>query len=238
VASVDSLRPPLERADLERALAGIYGGPPLGIGDLLPEERRRIAERLGAGRVAGLRQVYRGIFKDNLHLLEDFADMQLELPDEIRVPCEFTLQTDLEEAAHRLVAPFSPDSLAEIETLVALAWRLDLAVELERIAELESHHLQTEMRRLLEDRDPRHFESAANLLAGAEHLGLELRRAEAEEILWTFLQAHVVPQLGTQDPATATFVDAALAFAERMNIAVDAWRAQRSAAAPRAPALS
>ena len=55
-AAVDSLRPPLERSDLERALGSIFGAPPLGIGDLLPEERRRIAERLAAGRVAGLRR--------------------------------------------------------------------------------------------------------------------------------------------------------------------------------------
>lgn len=223
-----ALQGPLERADLERALAGLYGGQPLGIGDLLPEERRRIAQRLGAGRVASLRQVYRGIFKDSLHLLEDFADMQLELPDEIRVPCEFTLQTDLEEAAERLAAPYAPDSLSTIESLVALAWRLDLRLAFDRLADVESAHLRQEMRRLVEDRDPRHFESATNLLAAGERLGLQLRRAEAEELVWEFLQRHVLPQLdsaasGAADPA---FVEASLAFAERLNFLVDAWRAR------------
>ena len=225
---VGALRAPLERADLERALAALYGGPPLGIGDLLPEERRRIAQRLGAGRVASLRQVYRGIFQDSLHLLEDFADMQLELPDEIRVPCEFTLQTDLEEAAERLSPPYAPDSLTAIESLVALAWRLDLRLALEPVAEVESTHLRQEMWRLAVDHDPRHFESATNLLAGAERLGLELRRAEAEELVWEFLQRHVLTQLdaaasGAGDQA---FVEASLAFAERLNFVVDAWRAR------------
>jgi hypothetical protein len=64
VQRVNALDLPTDRGDLERALAAIYGGPPLGIGDLLPDERRIIAQRLAAGRVAGLRQVYRGIFKD------------------------------------------------------------------------------------------------------------------------------------------------------------------------------
>src|SRR5262249_58251627 len=135
-------------------------------------------------------------------VLEACVDMELELPDEIRVPCEFTLQTDLEEAAHRLVAPFSPDSLAEIETLVALAWRLDLAVELERIAEVESRHLQSEMRRLLEDRDPRHFESAANLLAGARHPGVGVGRPGARGVFLSLLAADVCPPLGAHGPRT------------------------------------
>jgi len=225
---VAALQAPLERTDLERALSGLYGGPPLGIGDLLPEERRRIAQRLGAGRVASLRQVYRGIFKDSLHLLEDFADMQLELPDEIRVPCEFTLQTDLEEAAEQLSAPYAPDSLAAIESLVALAWRLDLRLALERLADVESAHLRQEMWRLAVDRDPRHFEAATNLLAAGERLGLVLRRAEAEELVWEFLQRHVVPQLeaAAAGTADAAFLEASLAFAERLNFLVDAWRAQ------------
>ncbi len=229
---LEALRPPLERADLERALGALYGGPPLGIGDLLQEERRRIAERLAAGRVASLRQQYRGIFKDSLHLLEDFADMQLELPPEIRVPCEFTLQTDLEEHAHRLSPPFSVDALAEIERLVALAWRLDLELALEPVVELESAHLRNEMRQLLEDRDPRHFESATNLLAACERLGLELRRAEAEELLFEFLQRYVTG--GAAPPISAPFVEAALAFAERLNFVVDTWRKRSQAPLPTA----
>jgi alpha-amylase/alpha-mannosidase (GH57 family) len=226
---VDGLQPPMERADLERALSTLYGGPPLGIGDLLPEERRRIAERLAAGRVAGLRQVFRGIFKDNHHLLEDFADMKLELPDEIRVPCEFTLQTDLEEVVQKLAPPFDATSFQPIESLVALGWRLDLTLSLAPVAEVESALLRHVMQRLLEDRDPRHFESAAHLLAAADRLGLELRRAEAEELCYEFLQRHVLP--GIEAGQADAFAAAALAFAERLNFVVDAYRA-RSQAAP------
>jgi len=224
VRDVDALQPPLERADLERALQSLYGGPPLGIGDLLAEERRRIAERLAAGRVAGLRQIYRSIFKDNHHLLEDFADTKLELPDEIRVPCEFTLQTDLEEQVRQLQPPFDATSFQSIESLVALAWRLDLALSLEPVVDLESTFLRQDMQRLLDDRDPRHFESAANLLAAAERLGLELRRAEAEELFYEFLQRHVLP--GIEAGNADGFAPAALAFAERLNFVVDVWRAR------------
>jgi hypothetical protein len=222
--AVDGLEPPLERSDLERALAAIYGGPPLGIGDLLPEERRRIAERLAAGRVAGLRQVYRGIFQDNHHLLEDFADTKLELPDEIRVPCEFTLQTDVEDEVRRLAPPFDAATFQPLEALVALAWRLDLGLTLEPVIDVESTLLRQEMERLLEDRDPRHFESAANLLAAAERLGLELRRAEAEELCYEFLQRHVLP--GIEAGNADGFAAAALAFAERLNFVVDHYRAR------------
>jgi alpha-amylase/alpha-mannosidase (GH57 family) len=233
--AVEGLRPPLERTDLERALASIYGSPPLGIGDLLPTERRRIAERLAAGRVAGLRQIYRGIFKDNRHLLEDFADMHLELPQEIRVPCEFTLQADLEEAVKTWEAPFAAETFEPAVALVALARRLAVRVDLAPVAEHAAVQLRGVMRRLLEERQPRHFEAAANLLDGAERLGLQLRRAEAEELLHEFLHRHVLPQLasGALEPGAAEFAAAALQFAERFNFVVDGWRAQLHAASVR-----
>jgi hypothetical protein len=231
---VDGLRPPLERADLERSLTALYGGPPLGIGDLLPQERRRIAERLAAGRVGGLRQEYRAILKDNLHLLEDFADMQLDLPQEIRVPCEFTLQLDLQELAQRLEPPFAPAALEELEALVARARRLTLAIDLKPVADRLSQLLRGEMQALLEDRQLQHFEAAGNLLGAGERLRIELRRAEAEELLYEFLLRQVVPQFergAALEPAEVLFHEAALRFAERLNFAVDDWRTRLHAAA-------
>jgi hypothetical protein len=232
--AVEGLRPPLERADLERSLAAIYGGPPLGIGDLLADERRRIAERLAAGRVAGLRQVFRGIFRDNRHLLEDFADMQLDLPEEIRVPCEFTLQADLEEAASHLQPPFAAEAIEPLLALCAAARRLELHVDLLPVAETASQHLRTAMRALQDDNDPAHFVAAVNLLDAAEKLGFVLRRAESEELLHEYLHRCVVPQLehGMPDPDRIAALDAALRFAERLNFVVDPWRAKLQTPAP------
>jgi alpha-amylase/alpha-mannosidase (GH57 family) len=225
---VSSLRAPLERPDLERALTNIYGGPPLGITDLLPDERRRIAERLAGERVAGLRHKYREIFHENRHLLQDFADMRLELPSEIRVPCEFTLQADLEECTGKLVSPFQPVVLQELDDLMGLAARLGLRVDSEPVAHLLGEHLLAEIEQLHRDRSPRHFEAASNLLAAAERLGLQMRRAEAEESLWEFLQKEVLPQAqraAELEPAELDFAEAALRFAERLNFVIDDWRA-------------
>ena len=225
--AVAALRPPLERPDLERGLSGLFGGPPLGIGDLLPDERRRIAELLAEERVAGLRQQYRGIFEENRHLLQDFADMQLELPNEIRVPCEFTLQADLEECARRLQPPFPAVALQELDDLVGCAARLGLRVNVEPVAGLLAAHLVHEMRQLLQDRSPRHFGAAGNLLAAGERLRLGIRRAEAEEILYDFLQRSVlggIERAGELEPAEIDFTEAALRFAERLNFVVDDWR--------------
>lgn len=226
-AQVDALRPPLEQPDLERCLAAIYGSPPLGIGDLLAHERRRIAERLAAGRVAGLRQQFRTVFEDSRHLLEDFASLGLELPAEIRVPCEFTLQADLADAAASLAQPIVLERLEAIESHVRLARRLGLRLDLEPVVHRLEGCLLAEMRALLRDAAPERFAAATQLLMTGDRLALSLRRAEAEEILHEFLQQHLVPRLqrADGDAAEAEYRDTALRFAERLNFVSEPWRA-------------
>jgi hypothetical protein len=228
----------LEDAPGDRAvlLAALYGGPALGIADLPAEDRRSVAARLAASRSAGLRQAYRDIWVTSRDFLQDFATMHLEPPLEIRLPCEFTLQADLDEALTALAPPFEAAALAGIAGRFHEAASLGLHLDATPLAGALAGHLRESMRELLHDRDPAHCEAAERLLELAESLGLSLKRAEAEELLYACLQREVVPRRPQpRAPAERALVDALVRLAARMGFEARAW--EPAAEAPAALGL-
>jgi alpha-amylase/alpha-mannosidase (GH57 family) len=227
---VARLRADLTRPQLERILGELYGAPPLGVGDLLHEERRGIAERLAGERVSGLRASHRAVFDDSLELLRDFAAMRLELPEELRVPCEFSLQADLEEAAQNLGPPFADRDTERLRGILATARELGLSLRLERLARLVGKLLEEQISRLLEAPGAAGFEAANNLLHLAEKLELRIDRTASEERVGVLLERLLAEE---RSPAPGDerreLLEAVFSLAARLNFAVEEFRSYLAA---------
>ena len=205
-------------------LTALFGAPPVGIADLEAADRRTVAVRLASSRIAGLRQAYRDIWHASRTFLQDFAAMHLEVPLEIRLPCEFTLQADLEETLSKLAPPFAVQTLDAIAAQVVEAASLGLRLDASGLANAVTSHLREAMRALLHDRDPAHCVAAERLLDLADKLALPLRRAEAEELLYASVLREVVPRRPQpRAPAERALCDAILRLAVRMGFDPHAW---------------
>ncbi len=225
-----------EASARKRDLTALFEAAPFGIADLPAAERATVAARLAAARTAGLRQGYREIWLASRTFLEDFATMHLEVPTEIRLPCEFTLQADLDEALARLQPPFASEMLNEVAHQVQAAQGLGLRLDLGTVATVLAAHLHEAMRALLHDRDPEHCAGAERLLVLAERLTLPLRRAAAEELLYAAVQRFVVPRRQhPRAPAERVLSEAILHLAARMGFDTTAWD-MGTAEAPETPA--
>jgi len=223
---IAALAPVREANARKRDLTALFGVAPLGIADLPDVDRATVAARLAATRTAGLRQGYREIWSASRTFLEDFATMHLDVPLEIRLPCEFTLQADLEETLARLHPPFAGEVLAAIADQVQTAHGLGLRLDLGTVATALASHLHEAMRALLHDRDPNHCAGAERLLALAERLSLPLRRAAAEELLYASVQRYVIARHQHPSvPAERALREAILHLAARMGFDTSAWEA-------------
>jgi hypothetical protein len=223
------LRADLTRLELERVLAALYSGPPRGIGDLLPDERRRIASTLASERVSAMRCHARAVFDESIELLRDFAAMNLELPDELRLPCELSLQADVEAAAAALRPPFDPEATQRLRDILEQAVQLRLRLRLEPVAAVVSAHLEEQSRRLRQQPDRFAFTAVGRLLDLTESLRLRVDRTEAEEQVHALVEELVAALAApSADPGQAKLLEAALQLAVRLNFAADEvrWRLQ------------
>jgi alpha-amylase/alpha-mannosidase (GH57 family) len=123
------LRSDMSRSHLQRVLTSLFGAPARGAGELLHPERREIAERLAAERVSAMRVHYRAMFDESVELLRDFSEMRLDVPDELRVPCTLSLQSDLEEAVVNLHPPYRPEHTERLISIVRLGEALHLHID-------------------------------------------------------------------------------------------------------------
>jgi hypothetical protein len=220
------LRSDLGRVDLMRILTDLYGVPVSGIGDLLHAQRRRIAECLAGERISAMRVHYRALYDDSTDLLRDFAEMGLEPPAELRIACEFSAQTDVEEAAGNLQPPFDEESTAHLRTTLTTARELGLRIRPEPVAACISRHLETQVRGLVERSEMACREAAHALLALAEEMQLQVDRTEAEELMNMRLQQLLLS--GASGDTSG--VEEILELASHLNFAVEEWKA--AAAAP------
>jgi len=216
------LKKDLTRLELERVLTGHYGARPRGIGDLLAAERRHIATSLALERVAAARLHARALFDESVELLRDFADIGLELPEELRTPCELSLQVDLEAAAAALRPPFGGESTQRLRDVLRLAQELGLRLRLEPVAKSLSSLLREQTQQLSQRPDRFAFGAAQQLLALAEELQLRLDRTESEEHLHRLVERLVVAVASpSADLPEGAMLDAALELAARLHFAVD-----------------
>jgi alpha-amylase/alpha-mannosidase (GH57 family) len=219
----DEMPPDLLGQRLER----LYGNPPLGIAELTTEQRKRIAERLAAERVEGLRHHYRAVLDDSEHLLRDYCELHLDPPEELRVPCEFVLQHDVRKAITYLQHPYDGPSTRALFQVLQRAGHLGLSVDLSPLATNLQHILVDEIRLLVEDRDIKRFAAIDNLLRLSEDLQLRIDRSAAEDHTYELLKRYVFPG-ATRGRARRADSDLSLDFtrrclqlASRMNFGVD-----------------
>jgi len=223
------LKSDLTRLELERILAGLYGATMRGISDLLPAERHHIAATMAGERVAAVRVHARAVFDESLELLRDFAEIGLDLPEELRQACELSVQADVLAAATSLRPPYGDEATQRLRDALRLAHELRLHVRLEPVTRIASEHLLEQTRRLGARPDRFAFTAAGNLLGLAETLQLPLDRTESEEQVHTLVE-NLLAALAAPSPEIpeAAMLDAALDLAARLNFAVDElrWRLQ------------
>jgi hypothetical protein len=223
------LRADLTRAELERILSGLYASRPRGISDLLPQERRHIATTMAEERVAAMRVHARAVFDECQELLRDFAEVGLELPEELRIPCELSMQADVDAAAAALLPPFDAEATRRMQETLQLSRELGLQVHLESVAARFSRHLQEQTRALLEKPESAGFAAASQLLDLADTFGLQLERTLPEEQVHALVERLLASLAAPgMDVPPSGLLDEALALAERLNFAVDElrWRLQ------------
>lgn len=214
------LRSDMSRSHLQRVLTSLFGQPARGAGDLLHQERREIAERLAGERVSAMRVHYRAMFDESVELLRDFSEMQLDVPDELRVPCTLSLQSDLVEAVVNLHPPYRPEHTERLTSIARLGEALRLHLDLDPVARALSDLLVLRLGELRAQDDVWGVEAAHNLLRLEEELALSLDRIEAQERMITLLN-----RLSNGVPAAdPSFVREALTLAERLHFAVDDWK--------------
>jgi alpha-amylase/alpha-mannosidase (GH57 family) len=210
-ARADALAP----AELEVWLQSLCGNPPLGVEHLLPAQRRRIAERLAQERVEGLRHHYRAVYEDSVHLLQDYASLQLELPLELRAPCEFVLQADLAKAARLLTYPYDAEAIHRLRRVFDTAARYRLRLDPAPAADALGRALADALHRVLDRSEARALDAIDRLLDAVEALQLDIDRTEAEELVYSFLRR----AFGGPDAAPDGIVNRCLALAPRFNLA-------------------
>jgi hypothetical protein len=218
---------PLAPDLLGQRLQRLFGSEPLGIAELTAEQRTRIAERLASERVEGLRHHYRAVLEDSEHLLRDYRELQLEPPAELRVPCEFVLQHEVQKATTYLRHPFDGPRTRSIHQTLQKARLLGLQVDLRPLAASIQILLLQEIRDLVEDRDIVRFAAIDNLLRLAEELELKVEKSAAEDHVYELLKRYVFPRTTTgrqwqqEDEPSQDFMRRCLQLASRMNFGVD-----------------
>jgi hypothetical protein len=212
---------------LGQRLERLYGCEPLGIAELTTEQRKRIAERLAAERVEGLRHHYRAVLDDSEHLLKDYRELALDPPEELRAPCEFVLQHDVRKALTYLQRPYDGPSTRALFQVLNRASLLGLTVDLSPLASNLQDMLVDEIRSLVDDRDIKRFGAIDNLLRLAEDLQLKIDRSAAEDHTYELLKRYVFPQTtrgrtrSGGGELSLDFMRRCLQLASRMNFGVD-----------------
>jgi hypothetical protein len=198
-----------------RLLKAALGPTIYGLGDLPPNDRRRLMKVLDEEMISGLARSYQQIYMQHLGTIAALREAHMPVPPELRMAAEYSLSHQLAQAAGELAR--EPDEAAEGE----LAGVLDLAqrdgVDLDRgeaVRQLEQTVVDG-VKAIVEadgaeDPDP-HYDRLNRLIAATDRLGLEIQPGRAQELLLDYLRRR-----GGQIPIVA------LQLAEHLHISPQA----------------
>ncbi len=176
---------------LMRLLKAALGPTVYGLGDLPPNDRRRLMKVLDEELLSTLARSYQQVYAEHLGTIGALSEAHMPVPPELRVAAEYTLSHQLAQAAQELAR--EPDEAAEanLAGVLDLARRDNIALDRsEAVHQLEATVVSGVKAIVQADgADPRpHYDRLNRLIAATDRLGLGIRPARAQEMLLDYLR--------------------------------------------------
>lgn len=169
---------------LLRVMQSEIGGEEVGLANILPRYRGRIAERVLERDLQHVAREYERIYEDHRWLAEALHQAGFDLPEVLRVATQFTLSRRLEAEIQRAQRLRGSDAFADALALADEIDRHGYEVDRSRASNMFSTMIQEAIQRVLADPTPARMRSAASLRGLAGRLGLQPSLDAAQEALY------------------------------------------------------
>ncbi|MEE3719000.1 DUF3536 domain-containing protein [Tumidithrix elongata RA019] len=185
-------------AALILAMADVFGSEYFSLHHLFAEERHRILHLLAGETLMRLDQLYAQVYRDNYGILASFRRDGLNVPPELQVAADITLNNRLMQELKRLESGESLP-IAELDAVAIEADHLGCNINRAEAAKILQRSIVQQIWQLIHhDRtsDPSIFNSLSQIeqaldLAFRLHLSLDLN--QAQELLLDYLQQAIAP---------------------------------------------
>ncbi|MGB9627505.1 MAG: DUF3536 domain-containing protein [Thermodesulfobacteriota bacterium] len=213
-----------------QVLTSYLGDHILTIQDILKEERQRLFQKLIEGELEEHRRLYAELFIKTRHAVEALIKEGLEVPYEIRVAAEVTLNDQLCREAQALQADFKGTlERGEIDRIVQEAKEFGYHLSKEKVVHI-FHEILNEKMRLLQEAKGRELKTIAQqiqeiliFLEWVERWGFELPKEEAQNRMDEMLDECIegLDQCWVGEMARIPFPPNLFTLAERLGFNVD-----------------
>lgn len=199
-----------------------FRNAPMGLKDLLLDEREKLVRRLLREKFDKLSQSYEHILREMLPMLEELHRLVEPVPDEIRVQIEFALREELSSWLARFGEDRDFRHLDERETLIAQAHKYGLSLATPQNEHLFETLMLREYWLLLQEWTLSRCRRVQKLVDFARAVGLTDWRYRMENQVFSSLVEQVYPRLGLASGEDREVLKAILEIAESLDINVSA----------------
>lgn len=204
---------------------------PLGIKDILPDERGKLLLKIATQKVAPLRKEITEVFEKNLILFNTLLENKMTIPPAIKASIEYTFSLNLLKEADDFLKNPDANSPKKLKELIETAGKFNLSLDTRKITEKLSLVLENKISELTKNPGQDKCFSIKSYLETLKNISLNPSMTNSQNLLFEFLEKKLQVLLDSlilqgKDTDKYELINMILKLAEELNLNTDRFRCQ------------